>query len=76
MNTPDLVIPHARLTERRFVLAPLRDLRPDWQDEAGRAVAALLAAVADQPVAQVATGAWWEEPGPPLEPSSPSDLSS
>ncbi len=28
-DTPDLTLPHPRLAERRFVLAPLADLRPD-----------------------------------------------
>ena len=43
-STPDLVLPHPRLHERRFVLAPLCDIVPDWRHpQFGLTAAELLA---------------------------------
>lgn len=51
MPGPALILPHPRLQNRGFVLAPLHDVRPEWRHPvSGASVAVLLAAVADQDV--------------------------
>jgi 2-amino-4-hydroxy-6-hydroxymethyldihydropteridine diphosphokinase len=54
VNTLELVIPHPRLAERRFVLAPLADLAPDLRHPVNRrTMRELLAATAGQGVRRV-----------------------
>jgi 2-amino-4-hydroxy-6-hydroxymethyldihydropteridine diphosphokinase len=51
VRTPELEIPHPRLAGRRFVLAPLADLVPDWRDPVSRkTIRELLEATAGQRV--------------------------
>jgi len=44
LSTPELTLPHPRLAERAFVLAPLADLAPEWvHPHLGKSVRELLA---------------------------------
>jgi dihydropteroate synthase len=44
LDTPDLVLPHPRMHERAFVLAPLADIAPEWRHPvSGKSVDELLA---------------------------------
>ncbi|HWA01524.1 MAG TPA: 2-amino-4-hydroxy-6-hydroxymethyldihydropteridine diphosphokinase [Caulobacterales bacterium] len=44
-----IIVPHPRLAERAFVLAPLAEIAPDWRHPiTGKSVEELLEAVADQ----------------------------
>ena len=48
---PRLVLPHPRMQDRAFVLAPLADIQPEWTHPVLHvSVAAMLAAVADQDI--------------------------
>ncbi len=49
VNTPELVIPHLRLTERAFVLIPLAEIAPDFVHSVNhRTVKELLAELKDR----------------------------
>jgi 7,8-dihydro-6-hydroxymethylpterin-pyrophosphokinase len=49
VSTADLVIPHERMGERRFVLEPLAELAPDLRHpKTGQTMREMLAAVASQ----------------------------
>jgi 2-amino-4-hydroxy-6-hydroxymethyldihydropteridine diphosphokinase len=55
INTPELVVPHPRLAERRFVLEPLAELAPDLRHPVTRrTVREMLAGVAAQKVRKTA----------------------
>ncbi|MNL88742.1 7,8-dihydro-6-hydroxymethylpterin-pyrophosphokinase [compost metagenome] len=57
ITTPDLTVPHPRMTERAFVLRPLADLVPE------RVGADLLQAVASQDIRQLEGPSWVDRVG-------------
>ncbi len=45
LDTPDLILPHPRLHQRAFVLAPLAEIAPEWRHPVfGKTAAELLSA--------------------------------
>jgi 2-amino-4-hydroxy-6-hydroxymethyldihydropteridine diphosphokinase len=57
IHRPDLVIPHPRFAARRFVLAPLADIAPDFVDPlSGKTIRELLESCPDQSSVQLQTG--------------------
>jgi len=54
IQSADLQVPHPRYSERRFVLAPMADLAPDWRDpQSGRSMRVLLDDLHGQKVRRV-----------------------
>jgi 2-amino-4-hydroxy-6-hydroxymethyldihydropteridine diphosphokinase len=53
-DAPTLIVPHPRMHERAFVLAPLAEVAPDLVIPGRGAVSALLAHVGDQGIARLA----------------------
>ena len=59
LRTPELELPHPRWAERRFVVQPLCDVRPDWTPPGGaQTVRALLAALATRPGVELFGTEW------------------
>jgi 2-amino-4-hydroxy-6-hydroxymethyldihydropteridine diphosphokinase len=54
IDPPTLIVPHPRMHERAFVLAPLAEVAPDLVVPGRGAVSALLATVGDQGVSRLA----------------------
>ena len=62
-DSPALLLPHPRLTQRAFVLLPLAEVAPAWQHPlTGEGVHALIAALYPQQIRPLGPRAGCEEP--------------
>ncbi len=59
-NAPELVIPHPRLRDRAFVLAPLAEIAPDVGVGDGLTASNALSRLSDQGVSVFQDGSWAE----------------
>jgi 2-amino-4-hydroxy-6-hydroxymethyldihydropteridine diphosphokinase len=62
LETPRLTLPHPRIRERRFVLAPWAEIAPEFALPEGRTVARLLDDCPDEGAVQVVAGPEWAAP--------------
>ena len=62
-DTPELVVPHPRMTARAFVLVPLAEIAPEVRHPvSGKTAEALLRALGDQEGVRLYEGVyWWRE---------------
>jgi 2-amino-4-hydroxy-6-hydroxymethyldihydropteridine diphosphokinase len=67
LNHPDLILPHPRMAQRRFVLQPLADIRPDLllpgEDLSVREILAQLP-TSDEPPPRVYAAQWFDLDSP------------
>lgn len=60
VRLPELEVPHPRLRERRFALAPLAELAENEVDPVtGRTIGELLAQISGQAAERIEEGDWW-----------------
>lgn len=58
IDEPDLIIPHPRICERLFVLAPLAELLPEWKCPGGESVSQRASRLGDDAGIRRLAGDW------------------